>query len=193
MKISSCLRMLHTKIDFKNQSSFLNWFSGFTDDSLSLKKNYSSLNLVNNNKQSLVVWGTNLSSQVGTGRFTKLVSSMIKLPDYYYSIVVGLLLSDGWLIISSKTSKNARLGFKQSIKNVPYVLFIFNQLSHYCSSFPNINKSKRVGKIYFELSFFTRSLPCFTELYNLFYINNVKVIPKNIYDLLSPVALAQWI
>ena len=69
MKISSCLRMLHTKIDFKNQSSFLNWFSGFTDDSLSLKKNYSSLNLVNNNKQSLVVWGTNLSSQVGIGRF----------------------------------------------------------------------------------------------------------------------------
>ena len=41
---------------------------GFTD--ASLKKIYSSLNLVNNNKQNLVVWGTNLSSQVGTGRFT---------------------------------------------------------------------------------------------------------------------------
>jgi LAGLIDADG DNA endonuclease family len=37
-------------------------------------------------------------------------------------------------------------------------------------------------------------LPCFTQLYNLFYINGVKAIPAEfIYDLLTPVALAHWI
>jgi hypothetical protein len=36
-------------------------------------------------------------------------------------------------------------------------------------------------------------LPCLTELYSLFYINKVKVIPDNIYDLLSPIALAHII
>jgi hypothetical protein len=30
-------------------------------------------------------------------------------------------------------------------------------------------------------------------MYNLFYVNGVKVIPENIYDLLTPAALAHWI
>ena len=36
-------------------------------------------------------------------------------------------------------------------------------------------------------------MPCFTELYDIFYINGVKVIPKNIYELLTPVAFAHLI
>jgi hypothetical protein len=36
-------------------------------------------------------------------------------------------------------------------------------------------------------------LPCFTELYSIFYLNGVKVIPQNIYELLTPVALAHLI
>jgi hypothetical protein len=39
----------------------------------------------------------------------------------------------------------------------------------------------------------TRELPCITELHSLFYIYKVKVIPSNIYDLLTPVALAYLI
>ncbi|GAA4910320.1 hypothetical protein GCM10023405_35480 [Streptomonospora salina] len=45
----------------------------------------------------------------------------------------------------------------------------------------------------YGVQFFTRSLPCFTELYSLFYPNKIKVIPVNIYDLLTPVALAHLI
>ena len=78
---------------------------------------------------------------------------MIKLPNYYKSIIIGLLLSDGWLTIASKTTKNARLGFKQTIKNVPYVWFVFNEFSHYCSSYPNISESNRLGKVYYTLGF----------------------------------------
>ena len=34
-------------------------------------------------------------------------------------------------------------------------------------------------------------MPCITELYHLFYVNpDKKVIPQNIYELLTPVALA---
>jgi len=36
-------------------------------------------------------------------------------------------------------------------------------------------------------------MPCITELYNLFYTHKVKVIPKNIYNMLTPVALAHLI
>lgn len=38
-----------------------------------------------------------------------------------------------------------------------------------------------------------RSLPCLTEVYNLFYINGIKEVPENIYDLLTIQGLAHWI
>jgi hypothetical protein len=43
------------------------------------------------------------------------------------------------------------------------------------------------------VGFSTRQLPCFNELYELFYRNKIKVIPNNIYELLTPIALAHWI
>ena len=51
---------------------------------------------------------------------------MIKLPTYKKNVIIGLLLSDAWLTFSSKTNKNARLGFKQSIYNKDYVFYVFN-------------------------------------------------------------------
>src|SRR5439155_3813529 len=39
----------------------------------------------------------------------------------------------------------------------------------------------------------TYALPCFLELYNLFYHGGVKVVPLNIGDLLTPLGLAYWL
>ena len=60
---------------------------------------------------------------------------------------------------------------------------------------PKIAKGERKGTITYALQFSTRRYQCFSyaELYNLFYINHIKIIPYNIYDLLTPIALAQWI
>jgi hypothetical protein len=146
-----------------------------------------------NKNLSLVIWGTNLTSLVGTGRFTKQVNSMINLTYYSNSVVIGLLLSDGWLVLPAKRSINARLGFKQSLYKAGYVLFVFNALSHYCSISPYLVGGVRAGNRYYALEFFTRTLPCFTPLYYLFYPNKTKVIPSNIYELLTPVAMAHLI
>ena len=145
-------------------------------------------NKILSNSTDLVVWGTNLVSLVGSGKPSVLEREMVKLPPFQYSIIVGLLLSDGWLTIASSTSINARLGFKQSLARSIYVLFLFNLLSHYCNTLPCLTSSIRKGNRLYGLQFFTRSLPCFTELHSLFYVNRVKVIPKNIYELLTPVA-----
>jgi hypothetical protein len=51
----------------------------------------------------------------------------------------------------------------------------------------------RLGVRSFGIVFFTRSLPCFTLLHTLFYDDGIKVTPENIFDLLTPVALAHWI
>jgi LAGLIDADG DNA endonuclease family len=63
-------------------------------------------------------------------------------------------------------------------------------LSHYCSNIPYIVKSMRKGNISYGIEFSTRTLPCFNELHTLFYKNNKKVIPDNIYNLLNPIAIA---
>jgi hypothetical protein len=178
---------------------FKQWLVGFTDafkffvrrliKQFSTKRSTTN----NNNNLSLVVWGTNLTSMVGMGRITKQESNIIRFPSYQKDVIVGLLLSDGWLTIASKTSKNARLGFKQSLNHASYVLYVFNILSHYCSSSPSRTTGIRAGKPFFGLQFFSRSLPCFTELHSLFYSSGVKIIPDNIYELLTPVALAHLI
>lgn len=36
-------------------------------------------------------------------------------------------------------------------------------------------------------------MPCFTELYTFFYVNGIKIVPKDIYNLLTPLALAHII
>jgi hypothetical protein len=46
---------------------------------------------------------------------------MVQLAPYQYSVEIGLLLSDGWITFASKTNKNARLGFKQSLARSYYV------------------------------------------------------------------------
>lgn len=52
-------------------------------------------------------------------KFTLQQLSMLQLPPYQYSVVIGLLLSDGWLNLGNARAKNARLGFKQSPPGAP--------------------------------------------------------------------------
>jgi hypothetical protein len=52
---------------------------------------------------------------------------------------------------------------------------------------------KRTNKSYSSISFTTMQLPCFNEYRNLFYNLDVKIVPENIYDLLTPRGLAYWI
>ena len=74
-----------------------------------------------------------------------------------------------------------------------FYLVLFSILSHYCNSLPVYRERIRKGKEQCSLEFTTRSLPCFTELYHMFYPDKTKIIPNNIYDLLTPVALAHVI
>ena len=180
------------------------WLAGFSDAlpnilDCCVKKSSSSKQKIKKASQetspgtSLIIWGQNLTSSVGLGRFTKQESNMIQLPSFFKSVICGLLLSDGWLTFASKTHKNARLGFKQSLSNSGYFWFVFSFLSHYCSSMPSLISSYRKETKTYALQIFTRSLSCFTEIHTIFYANGIKIIPENIYNLLTPVALAHLI
>jgi hypothetical protein len=118
---------------------------------------------------------------------------MVKLPPFQHAVIIGLILSDGSLAFASKTNKNARLGLEQSASHLEYLLFIFTILSHYCASYPVHRIRYRTVKANYSVLFYTRSLPCLTEIHSLFYKNGNKLIPDNIYELLTPVTLAHLI
>ena len=69
------------------------------------------------------------------GRFSKTLQNLIFLTSNSYSVIVGKLLSEGWLEKYNLNS-NTRFKFKQSVDRAFYVIDSFMSLSHYCSSLP---------------------------------------------------------
>jgi hypothetical protein len=144
---------------------------------------YNSNNHLNSSCKALVLYGTNLSSTVGS-RFTAFDRNLIKIPNNLKSLFIGIIISDA-SISKSKEKTNARFQFKQTYKHFEYFYSVFMRLSHYCSKGPYVTKTIVHKKVHYGLAFTTRTLPCITELYNLFYLNNKKIIPNNLFDLLT--------
>lgn len=139
------------------------------------------------NNTDLIVIPDILPSTVGIGRFTKIVSVMVYLTPFLKGVVVGLILK---FKIPQK-GRNASLGFERKTWGLFLERFLI--LSHNCNSFPTLRMHEYFGMVNISWRFFTRYLPCFTELYRLFYANGFKVIPEDIFHLLTPVALAHRI
>lgn len=153
--------------------------------------------LMNNEKVledqfSLVLYGSNLSSTVGYPRYTAFERHLIKIPKSKLSVFIGIILSDAYVQKQSKGG-DARLQFKQKYSQFEYFYSVFFQLSHYCSKGPYVTKAIIHKKVHYGLAFTTRSLLCITELYNLFYYEGKKIIPKNLFELLTWEALTHWI
>lgn len=158
----------------------------------------------NNVCKSLVVYGSNIENNVGNKKYTSIVSYMINLPNRILYILVGLILSDGYIDYKSLKGKekkidkdivlvNSRFRFKQSMKHISYLLYVYSLLSHYCVSVPKIKIDTIKGKKYFNIELITRSLPVFTLLRQKFYNGRVKIIPLDIYDYLTYEGLAHII
>jgi LAGLIDADG DNA endonuclease family/Cytochrome b/b6/petB len=118
-----------------------------------------------------------------------------RVPPYLLGVIVGLILSDTCLCFSTLRNVNARLQFEQSMSHFPYFMFVWNFLAPLCQGMFRIYTRTVSGTVCYAVRFHTRSLPFLTELYNLFYVNGVKVIPDALimYYLLTPIALAHWI
>jgi len=147
-------------------------------------------------KNSIVLYGSNCSSTVGL-KYSSIVRNMVNIPHSNMGIIVGILLSDAHL--SKGTNMNARMQFKQSLKNINYFYFVYSKLNHYCFKGAYLTWRIINNKKHFGIAFTSRTLPCFTELYNLFYIFNsnlgkfTKIVPRNLYDLLTWESVAHWI
>jgi hypothetical protein len=110
-------------------------------------------------------------------------------------ITVGLILGDLYAR-RPKPSVNTRLAFIQSIIHNDYLLHLYELFKDYCKKAPitAIPKAhKQTGKVYPNVRFESRSLPCFNYFYDIFYPSGKKCIPLNIGEILTPLSLAYWI
>lgn len=180
LSISFSKRNMTSRIINKNKDT-LNLLDRFPRSN----RNY----LPNNNKcKELVVYGSNLSSTIKYPSYTSIVRYMENIPHSFYPLLVGLILSDGWLQINKVG--NTRFFFKQSTENLEYFFYVFSKFTHYCSSFPYFTQTIINGNIFRGISFTTRTYPCFTEFYQIFYVKNIKIVPLELYELLTYESLA---
>lgn len=96
------------------------------------------------------------------------------LPKNLKDILIGLLLGD---IHARFRFGKTSFVFLQGIGNQEFLYHLYNLFSHYCPSEPKIKSNPtdiRTGKIYSNISFTTYTLPCFNELYHLFYLSKKK-------------------
>jgi hypothetical protein len=132
-------------------------------------------------------------STKGIKRLTPKERENITLTPNLKDIIIGLLLGDGHISRRSLTA-NSRLVYGQSSTvHLEYFNYVF---SFFYPIFfvQNYSIQKRVGiregKEFYAVLFTTMQLPCFNFFKEIFYTNNIKIVPLNIYDLLTPIGLA---
>ena len=115
-----------------------------------------------------------------------MVNTVGSLTQFERSIIIGSLLGDGYMRIIPGRS-NAFLEINHSIKAKEYVDYKYESLKRLCESAPK-ERAGNEGRLAYR--FFTKQHKELTYLYNKFYKNNKKIIPKDLF--LDPVSLAVW-
>jgi len=113
---------------------------------------------------------------------------------YLDQAMVGLLLGDGTLR-KKYEGGSTYFKFAQGQVNSDYLHHVFDIFKHagyVLMDAPSPGKSVVKGKVYQWYQFSTQSIPAWNALHALWYVNGVKVVPANIFDLLTPVSLAYW-
>ena len=137
---------------------------------------------------------------MSTKRLSKSDRIKITIESPLNEIMIGLLLGDGH-IQKRSINGNSRFIYGQSslrLHHLNYFNHVFELFKPYLSKdfYPKKRSftDKRSNKIYSSVQFATLSLPCFNYYKDLFYnSNNLKIVPSNIQNLLSPRGLAYWI
>lgn len=127
-------------------------------------------------------------------RINKSERNKFNLDSKLKQILIGTVLGDVYMRRFSEKA-NVRITFRQGAIHTSYLLHKYSLFQEFVITPPSVSTviDKHTGKIRYNISFTTLSLPCFNEIYELFYLEGKKIIPKNIADYLTPLSLAYWI
>ena len=115
------------------------------------------------------------------------------------SMVIGSSLGDTHLE-KRKNGIGTRIIFEQSSNNVEYLMWFHNYLASrgYCSNTkPKLQiRIRQKGKVYYQYRINSYTFSSFNWIHGMFYklIDNkyIKIVPLNIGEYLTPLALAIW-
>jgi hypothetical protein len=115
------------------------------------------------------------------------------------SMVIGSSLGDTHLE-KRKNGIGTRIIFEQSSNNVEYLMWFYNYLASrgYCSNTkPKLQiRIRQKGKVYYQYRINSYTFSSFNWIHGMFYklIDNkyIKIVPLNIGEYLTPLALAIW-
>lgn len=132
----------------------------------------------------------------GIIRLSAAKRKLIVMPDDIKNVLIGILLGDAHIMKRSSTG-NARLMYAQTaVAHKTYFQYVYSFFQSFCAkdyiTQTRVSRDKRTNKIYSSISFTTMQLPCFNVFRELFYVSNVKTVPTNIYETLTPKGLAFW-
>ena len=119
-------------------------------------------------------------------------------PHDQLQLILGSLLGDARLECRSKSIRakhTARLRIHQSDKQKDYVFWKYDKLKNFVVKGPRFTKvwhdSKR-NKDHYSWYFHTQSNKALGLIHKLFYQNNIKVVPRDLIEILDPLGLAVW-
>jgi hypothetical protein len=113
------------------------------------------------------------------------------LTELQKEVLIGSLLGDTYMQIK-KGSINPRIEIGRAIKDLDYLTWQYNLFKDFCSdkgieirylAHPELckyNNNHDPYKKYGQCRFRTRNVPAFKEIYDSFYSNKVKIVPKNL-------------
>jgi len=136
----------------------------------------------------------NYRSTKGIVRLSSAERTLVLISDEIKDILVGILLGDAHIVRRSATA-NSRLVYAQTaVAHKEYFDYVLSFFISFCAKdyIPQNREmlDNRNKKLYKAISFTTMQLPCFNVFRDLFYVSNVKKVPDNIYELLTPRGLA---
>lgn len=111
-----------------------------------------------------------------------------------YSIIIGSLLGDAYAEVRHG---NTRITFYQEKSNQHYAFWLHDKLASlgYCNpNRPKVHiRQNDKGDIRHIIRFSTWTFSSFNWIQEMFYVNGKKIVPKNVGNYLTPLALAIWI
>jgi LAGLIDADG DNA endonuclease family/Proton-conducting membrane transporter/NADH-Ubiquinone oxidoreductase (complex I), chain 5 N-terminus len=142
-------------------------------------------------------------------KYQTLPTTLLILPNETLETITGNMLGDGSIrcVYDKETKKlrgNARYGMTMKAESYNYMLGLYDKIyKNYSTTglipYPNPQLMRHKNKKILQYTFQTKSLPLFTDLFNIWYKWNDKLnkyekrVPENISDMFSVISLAQWI
>jgi len=116
----------------------------------------------------------------------------IPFSENHKNIIIGTLLGDGCIYKQRKNTNNMyKYYLSHSKKQKEYFLWKFNNLKPFITKYYE-TETNILGKTHNQLKATSIAHSEFKFYADMFYDNNVKIIPKNIALFLNPITMAIW-